>query len=284
VTDPKVPTVKVGDDRWYIIGEDGKKVPGVSSILNVKAKPALIGWAAREAAEYAVDNWPEVQKLLNPPLPDVREMRAGGGSDKYKNRKAAVTLISGAYRRSSGKKAQSGTDVHLYVEQLLKGRLKGQKVPAEAMKYLRQLATWAGEYDVKMTHSEQTVANTSIGYAGTLDSVLSVKIPGVRKRQSVIVDWKTGASGVWPEAALQQSAYKHAEFMVMPDGTHKPMPVIDAAYALWLRPNGYAFIPLLDSWEGFKHLAAFYHWEQANGKNMVQSPINAKPIKRERKW
>ena len=41
---------------------DGRKVPGVTSITGKLDKPALIGWAARTAAGYAVDHWDELSR------------------------------------------------------------------------------------------------------------------------------------------------------------------------------------------------------------------------------
>jgi len=40
---------------------NGVKVPGVTTLLSKGLpKPALVNWAARTAAEYAVDNWDEL--------------------------------------------------------------------------------------------------------------------------------------------------------------------------------------------------------------------------------
>lgn len=54
-----------------------------------------------------------------------------------------------------------------------------------------------------------------------------------------------GVKGVYPEAALQMSAYRKAGVAWLRDGTKVPMPAThDRGVVLHLRPEGYRVIPI----------------------------------------
>lgn len=59
-----------------------------------------------------------------------------------------------------------------------------------------------------------------------------------------LLDWKTGASGIFPESALQLAAYQRAEHYIGPDGEEKPMPQVDRCGCVWLRADGYDLVPV----------------------------------------
>ena len=270
MTVPKVETTYVSGDRWYVDPGTGEKVPGVSAILNMMPKPALVNWAAREAASFAVSNIDVVAALART---DV---------------KAAVDLVKGAPWRKSGKAADSGTEVHGLAETLMRDRIESRKstfkVPQGTMDFLRNFARFATEFDVIPRMVETTVWDDEHNYAGTLDGFYTLTING--HELDAIVDIKTGASGVWPEASLQQTAYKNAKWYIDPaTGEKRPMPHADAAFALWLRPEGWALIPLstdAQTWEQFLRLRESYEWKRLREKHAVGKAVNKNPLTR--KW
>ncbi len=270
VTVPKVETTYVAGDRWYIDPGTGDKVPGVSAILNMMPKPALVNWAAREAASFAVENIDVVAALART------------------DRKAAVDLVKGAPWRKSGKAADSGTEVHGLAEQLMLDRIAKRKsdfrVPQGTMTFLRNFARFATEFDVIPQLIETTVWDDEIGYAGTFDGLYRLTLDGAEI--DAIVDIKTGASGVWPEASLQQTAYARAKWFLDPaTGVKTPMPQVDAAFGLWLRPEGWALIPLtIDdaNWRQFIRLRESYEWKRTREKHAVGKAVNSNPLVR--KW
>jgi hypothetical protein len=75
---------------------------------------------------------------------------------------------------------------------------------------------------------------------GTVDLLAYVD----ERPELVLVDWKTGGTGIWPEVALQLAAYAHAETMLDGDGLERPMPTVDRALAVWLRADGYDVYPV----------------------------------------
>lgn len=270
MTVPKVETTYVSGDRWYVDPGTGEKVPGVSAILNMMPKPALTKWAAREAASFAVSNIDVVAALAR--------------SDE----KAAVELVKGAPWRKSGKAADSGTEVHGLAEQLMRDRIEKRKstfrVPQGTMDFLKNFARFATEFNVYPHLIETTVWDDEYDYAGTFDGLYTLTLDG--REILAIVDIKTGASGVWPEAALQQTAYARAKWYLDPaTGERRPMPQVDAAFGLWLRPEGWALIPLeIDdvNWEQFKRLRASYEWKLFHEKHAVGKAVNKTPLTR--KW
>jgi len=266
MTVPKVETVYVQGDRWYVDPGTGDRVPGVSAVLNMMAKPALMRWAAKEAAIFAVENQATIGALAR--------------TDKQ----AAVDLIKGAPWRKSGKAADTGSQVHGLVERLMLDKRSGVqsafKIPQGTMPYLRSYAAFLQEFSADPEAIEVTVWDAGYGYAGTLDSIFTMTVDG--QRITALVDVKTGASGVWPEAALQQTAYARAGQMLDPEtGQRLKMVPIDRAFALWLRPEGWALIPLSTSdrnWDQFLRLRGSYEWKTKDEKHAVGKAINAHPI------
>lgn len=265
MTVPKVATTYIAGDRWYIDPGTGERVPGVSAILSMSPKPALTGWAAREAAKFAVENLATVGALA------------------ATDRQAAVDLVKGAPWRKSGKAADVGTEVHGLTEMLMRDKLAGRKssfrVPAGGMEYLRNFARFAAEFEAEPVLIETTVWNDAEEYAGTFDGIYDLTVDRARVR--AMVDTKTGESGVWPEASLQQTSYVKAPWYLDPlTGERKPMPQVERAFALWLRPDGWALIPLAtddETWQQFRRLRASYEFKRSREKFAVGKAINVNP-------
>lgn len=178
-------------------------------------KPALKAWGEKMVATTAVDKkavWDSMTK------------------------EEAVDWLKRAPFRETDKAATKGSDIHEWAE----AHVLGQPVAdprdeiADTCAQFRQFITdWSPTFEA----SEVTVYNREHGYAGTLDTL--VRLDG----QLYLMDYKTG-KGVYGEVALQLAAYRHAEFMGLPDGTEEPMPKVDGCAVLHLRPKGYEVIPV----------------------------------------
>lgn len=233
---------------------------GVTSVLATLNKPALVGWAAKMAAEFAVDNAAAWQAL-----PD---------------RTAKVELIKGASRRSAGDAAETGTDAHAIAEDIGTHLFLGgpkPAIPSELAGFAKSYLRFLKECKAKPVMLEKTVWNHTFGYAGTFDGLYEVD------GKLVIIDTKTGKSGIWPETALQQVAYRRAEVIVDVDGNETPMPETEGALALWLRPEGYALHPLVTNertWECFQALITATAWKNDVGALAVRKPINPAPLRK----
>jgi hypothetical protein len=111
-------------------------------------------------------------------------------------------------------------------------------VPEHAAGYLAGFDRFLAGHTPGFLATEQTVYSRRYGYAGTFD--LLATLPG---RGLVLVDVKTG-NRVYPEVCLQLAAYAAADFIGHPDGTEQPLPAIQAAAVLHLRPGGYQLLPV----------------------------------------
>lgn len=274
MTVPKVKTTYVGDDRWYVLEDedDGteRRAPGVSSIKDMYPKPALVGWAAKQAAFFVVDNIDAVQLLAK-----VDE-------------NAAIDLVKGAPWRTSGKAAGAGNEIHGETEQIAIAVAQGTKPKFRpgpgSMPYLKHYVKFLHEFKVVPLMMETTVWNEDPSYAGTFDLMCELQEAGDDAPVLSIVDTKTGASGVWPDSALQQTAYRRASHYVDNlTGDLTEMPDVKRTYALWLRPNGFALIPLAsgeEEWEQFKRLHGSFQWKRTREKKIVGKAVNANPIKK----
>jgi hypothetical protein len=196
----------------------GRLYPSVTAVIKggVPA-PFLPAWAAKQAAEYAVAN-----------LERLAVLPAG----------QAIWEIKRAPWTSRDAAASLGDLVHAAVEAYATGQPRPD-LPAEANPYLTAFDGFLAEHQPRWLLVEQTVYSRRYSYAGTLDAVCELPAGG----PVTLLDVKTGKR-VYPEAALQLAAYAAADFIGGPDGREHPLPTIQAAAVLHLRPGGYQLVPV----------------------------------------
>ena len=267
MTVPKVDTKYVKGDRWYVHTGSGDQVPGVSAIKNMYPNDALGGWYKKATAQYCVEHISEIQVLAS------------------KDKAGAVALVKGHTERYSRSAADMGTNVHTLCEQLMRDIMAGVKptfrVTKEEMKYLRNFARFIKEFEVEPVMLETTVWSQTHDYAGTFDLLCRLKgYPGLS-----IVDYKSGQSGVYPDAGIQQTGYVWADSYIDDDGKFQDMPDVERAFGLWLRPDGWALYPLRTDevmWEQFLRLRESYRYKTTIESTVVSKPVNTNPLKK--KW
>jgi hypothetical protein len=176
-------------------------------------KPFLEGWAAKTAAECAVDKYDLVGKLI-----------ADDGEQ------AAIDYIKSARYRDRDKKANRGTIVHAALEAYLAGKemtpenidaaLKEKRVPPNLWKSARGMVRGLWEFladeEPEVYWSESTVYSRTHGYAGTPDVLARMRVGG--SLVPAVIDVKTSKS-IYDEVALQLCAYARADFVGLDDGT-----------------------------------------------------------------
>jgi hypothetical protein len=202
---------------------DGEQIDGVTTVVREGVpKKNLIGWAARSVAGYAVDHWVDLD--AQSPSARLRELERAAWAE----RDAA---------------AVRGTTVHAIASLLAGGETV--EVPEHLVGYVDGYLHFVEAYDVHEIEVEATVvhrgASRETSYMGTLDLLATF---GASTTLPVLIDWKTGASGIWPETALQLAAYAHAQTILRDDGTEEPLPQIEAAFGVWLRADGYDVVPV----------------------------------------
>lgn len=211
-------TARVDRGRFHSYRLDGKKCDGVTwAIDNGVPKKALVGWAAKEASTFAVDNLNLIGQL---------------------DREAAIDLVKGSPYRDRDKAAKRGTEVHRYAELL--GREQEVEVPTELIGHVDSYLAFRDEWQPTDEMIELVVFNRTVGYGGTLDLIAT--LPGYGR---CLVDLKTNRSGPFGEVALQCAAYRYCEFYLdQATGKEAPMPEIDNVFVLWVRADGYDMKPV----------------------------------------
>ena len=177
--DCKVKTIekelpKARGDYYFIKGIDHPLSRVTKIIGDTLAKPALIGWAARTAAETM---------SLNPTI-SIQE----AASSIYKTRDKA---------------GARGTDVHHIIDNII----KGGKVDEEAIQKIPQVMAYRKFCEAmphKVIFSERTIWDIDNGFAGTADALVKDNSGKIW-----LLDWKT-SKGVYNDYFIQLSAYKHA--------------------------------------------------------------------------
>ena len=184
--------------RFYEV--DGDLHPSVTHVLQCIAKPALVGWSAKEERKIVV----EAASMLY-----ADETVAGDLS-----RATFVALLAGAVGRTRGhqrqlrKAAEIGTGAHLLIEWHVRKQLDEPVGPEptvadESLWAFMAWQDWAAEVKLEPILCEQIVYSRQYGYAGTMDLLANVR--GV----PTLLDWKTGKA-VYAESFLQNVAYQHA--------------------------------------------------------------------------
>ncbi len=212
---------------------DFEHISVTSAIGGGLPKPFLVGWAAKVAAEAAVEDYDIIGAML-----------AKG------NKRAAIDHIKGARFRDMGQKADRGTIVHAAFENYLAGKKMDEKtihgqlaeahVPTRMWKSATNMIEGLMEFlfdeEPEVYWSEATVYSREHGYAGTADLIARMRVGD--SRVPVILDVKT-SKAVYDEVALQLCAYARADFVGKDDGTEVPLLPTDEKieYGIVVRPT-----------------------------------------------
>lgn len=263
MTNPKINTIKRGGSRLYVHPESAEKVPGVTSVLNMLPKGFLKYWAAKSVAEFAVANLGPVVTLV-----------ASG------EHAAAVDMLKRAPDRDTGQAAAAGTEVHDLFERLAKGEDVGRVHP-DLVPYVGIFKGFEKQFQPEFLFLEETVWSATHGYAGSFDFMAKVTDPETGDRMTTIGDWKTTRSGVHEEVALQMTAYKNADYIILPDGTTADIPELDGGIVVHARPEGGQVVPARiddELFDFFLSLRRIWEWDRDVSKTALGQSIGIESI------
>ena len=136
-----------------------------------------------------------------------------------------------------------GTKVHNLFEQWLKGHMEAEAIvhdveDAEIVDMYWGLHELCRRYEIVWERSEQTVFNSEVGYAGTMDGIVLITFPGEDKPRRCVADIKTSRSVNKTEYQMQLAALRFGTVICHDDGTEEPMPETDElGVILWVRPD-----------------------------------------------
>ena len=171
------------NEKKHYYTANGIPVDGTTSILGIKAKPALMYWAVNQACEYLEKN-----------------LEVGKSVDEIEKK----TLIEGAkkaHREFKNKSADYGTMLHNIIERHVK-KLPYEEPNNEKLRDgLALFKNWMEENKVEVLGSERKVFSKKYSFAGTVDLIL--KING----KVTVADFKT-SSGIYDTYWMQNAAYR----------------------------------------------------------------------------
>lgn len=267
---------------WYRDKVTGDKLRRVTTILSQGSTKGdvLALWAANLVAETAFAHLPQL--VAASLRPDRR------------------TEMYDWLRRAPLRKKDERADIGSAVHQIIEAEVLGQPIPAELLDdpdmapYLHHFGRFVREWDVTFEASEMVVGNRTAGYAGTLDYLLRSPLIAAQFQipaSTVLMgDTKTGGEldvkGVYPEAALQMSAYRKAEVAWLRDGSTVPMPATHSTgVVLHLRPEGYRLIPVAcgdDVFAAFSIVQQAAAWASGLSKTVVGQAMTLPAISEEK--
>ena len=172
------------EEHYYEL--DGKRMYGITTILGVIAKPALIQWAANMAVQFVLDNYTET---------DNRSIEEICAEAKYAHRKK---------KESAGEK---GTDTHSLIEDYIKLMITDQDGVAKSITnghdnpMVEHFIQWAVKNKIKFLVSEKQLYSESAWTAGTCDMTFE------QAGKKYVGDVKT-SSAIYPEHFYQMAAYR----------------------------------------------------------------------------
>jgi hypothetical protein len=239
------PTFKRHDHfggQTHSYSEDGRKVPGVTTILNAGIpKSGLIGWAGSAVAEYVVDRLTlhvdahgETRVVADDLIRDIRATAKYPVPPGLPRVKLAKEL-SFAPNRDRDAGALKGQQVHDIARHLAQ---TGEWTPGPTEEHLEgyadALVDWWHQWDpAGLVLVERPVLNRGAFYAGTFDLIADLRGWG-----RCLVDYKAGRSGIYGETALQLAAYRYCDIYVDEAGDEQTMPIVNHCLGAWIRPDG----------------------------------------------
>lgn len=183
----------------YTVGED--VIPGVTTILDVLSKPALIYWSANQAAEYVRDH-----------------LKPGVALDEVQ--------INELYERARKAHTQKKTDagalgslVHNWVEDYINGKDPGVPVNEEMRGAVQRFLDWQKEHEVEFLLAEQPIYSRKNGYAGTADFICTID------GKMWLGDLKT-SNGIYDTYYAQTASYLQARVEEFPEEAYEGIVVV----------------------------------------------------------
>lgn len=194
----------------HIYTLNGKRLTGITTILGVISKPALIGWSAKMSSEYVLNN-----------LKDIKDLERVCEEAKT------------AHARKRDKAGDAGTDVHEIIEAEIKNAIENTEgfiSPKWKEQYdgkqVINFLDWAVKNKVKFLESEKMVYSEKLFCAGTYDFKCEID------KKIYIGDIKT-SSGIYDRTPFAQTAaYQMMEL------ENEPNNQIDGRLIINIKKNG----------------------------------------------
>lgn len=192
------------NEKNHVYTLNGKRLYGVTSVLGVIAKPALIQWSANIATIKALSS-PQDENLKNAVLKKLDEK----GKISTESMKALdeqfpqFKEIRLAHRAKTEESAVAGTDIHKIIEDIVKNAIYTNngfvKEKTHELKQIQNFLDWAHEEPTQFLYSEKKLYSKNMWVAGTCDLCFT------RKGKKYVGDIKT-TEAIWDRTPFFQIA------------------------------------------------------------------------------
>lgn len=209
--------------RWYV-DVDGLELNSVTTVLSATtSKPWLTAWAAKLAAEFAVEQHEHIGKTIE---------LAGA--------EAAIGMVKGAAEQRRNDARDRGTFVHDIVEALILDTPLPEFTD-DVAPYADAFVDWCIAWQPRFLAAEATVARPEHGWAGTLDVIAYLPALG----RTLVIDCKTGAN-LDRDMIVQLGTYQRATEVWLPLGRKVRMPETAGCAVLHIRPGRARLVELTE--------------------------------------
>lgn len=174
------------DAKAHLYTFDGKPLTGVTTVLGVINKPALIQWAANMVEEHIRAN--------------VSYAIPGEDGGYWAIKPKIIEEAKTAHRKKKEAAGDVGTAFHFWVEQYAKG--DKLPIPEGAEKMAEHFLNWVTTNKVKFLSNEQRLYSLNHWLAGTMDFLVEVN------GKKYVGDLKTSSGIYGREYFAQCAAYR----------------------------------------------------------------------------
>ena len=225
---------------------------GVTTMLGLLSKPALVPWAAKVERDYVVGVAGQLYDGLRAHQSTITGTKFASTLSKQLGPKAHTQQLKSA--------GNIGSEAHGLIEHRLRIRL-GQPLGPEpdvsdpARWAVSRFEDWAGD-TIKPELVEQVVYSTTHQYAGTRDLVATVA------GQRLLIDFKTGKR-IYREEAFLQSAFYQVALAEMGHGAVDGAVVIRLPKVVGDPDVEVAAVPSLEElWPACDAILRLWKWRQ----------------------
>ena len=194
------------EEHYYEL--DGRRLYGVTTILGVIAKPALIPWAVKMATDYIENNAKSLRSFLTElefsPKIEITNIEKIDADILVVNSEILKEAKS-AHRKKKEAAGEKGTDAHSQIEDYIKHCIDHRDgIATDKMgtnEQVNHFVNWATKNNIQFLASEKQLYSETAWVAGTTDMVF------IKDGKKYVGDVKT-SSAIYPEHFYQMAAYR----------------------------------------------------------------------------
>lgn len=237
MSSPKFAETDSGGQRWYIL-DSGERFMSVTTVLGYVSRFGLLDWAAKLAAEAAIEHAERV--MLAAETDPCNATKTGDACGKC--RACVIVWLANQHNVVRDAAADLGTRLHEATGHFdVFG--EGGQVDDDVLPLFDNYRDWLEWYRPTIVATDVTVISRKWGYAGSLDKIVhfgeNARLPKQWEHLrglNAVLDEKTGKH-VGIKEGWQVSAYSRADSILLPDGSEQPIPAIGGGLILHNRAD-----------------------------------------------